>query len=182
MDRTKLFEEKLSLKWTELKNCVDGADGTNSSDFLELPVLNNLSTYIFYDSLENASNLDESSASHDLQRIEAKCDLILHILSQLLESQKKILLRYQVTFYADSIYIPFQKDEISQITEGSLLSIQLFLKNDVSIPVEYIMRVEEIDKNGCYMTFTSIGSDERQAWDKWLFKKHRRYVATNKQQ
>ena len=113
----------------------------------------------------------------EIERLEYKINLVIQMLGQLTQPSqarpKPVLLRLGAETIA-------WQDSQAQI--GQRYIVTLYLNETVAIPIQACVEIVEKSANWCVGRFTSQTPDEQSAWERWVFRLHRRQIAHEKEQ
>ena len=169
------FQTTAPVDWHSIQMLpVDGAQSQTASANLRLL---------------NALNVLEDVPQHDLEKLpqslhesihlDAKLDLILGMLGELLHQQAKIPAVSKVTVSAHSLSLtgltvaPFPE-------EGDLLRVRLFL--DTRFPQALVLygTVSSVAKDGFTLVLCGVTDLVQEQLDKLIFRQHRRAIALSR--
>ena len=156
-----LLEKELPFKWSLLK--------TDDSNF-EFPM--NHIAYSLIEQKDEQHNLNGGEADSELQRIEYKVNLILQMLSQMMQSNLSVPEKMIIQLGADEIAWYYPDAEINQ-----RYRITLILNEDHCLPINMIVRVKKLESGWCHAQIEQQRADEQSAWERWVFRQHRRNIA-----
>lgn len=127
------------------------------------------------DAHRHASDSDENDALHlDVQRIEAKVDLLLDLMNQLLKAKEGGAQSWHLLLTASSV--TWQQHPLSPRV-GDYLLLDLYIHPSVSMPIRLPMECVSTQQGRFY----GISPALQNALDKLIFRQHRRAIAVNKQ-
>jgi hypothetical protein len=64
---------------------------------------------------------------------------------------------------------------------GEQYSVSLFLNPSIAVPIEAIVRVTDVTDGWCTASFVNRSTDEQSAWERWVFRLHRRDIAHSRE-
>ncbi len=143
---------------------------TTGDAYSEFPM-----NHIAYSLIEqNDEQYNHTDDEHDseLQRIENKVNLILKILGQMMHANSTLPDKARVKLGAEELawYNPEAKvDQYYQTT--------LYLNEDHCVPIKMIVKVNNLESGWCHARIEQQRLDEQSAWERWVFRQHRRNVA-----
>jgi len=126
------------------------------------------------DTLEEGSHTKaEGEQATEWKRIDAKLNLILQILSQLLQDRQPPLASVAIRFLSDTL--AWQIEQPFAIGTRLLLS----LYPEVSIPLAIHFEATVIGTSDGWMEvdIQGLNEEEQAMWSRWIFRQHRRQVA-----
>ncbi|MDH5572034.1 MAG: PilZ domain-containing protein [Gammaproteobacteria bacterium] len=140
---------------------------------------NNLLTLSLIDVLEeqHVTQSESGHRSHELNNIDAKLNLLLHLVAQLLGHDQN---------QPDMIKVNLSAQDIEWLSEtkpeqGQALLINLYLDNEYQHALRLTAQVQKVEAvNNVYRIkarFTQLDDALREQFEKWIFRYHRRDVA-----
>ena len=169
------FQALLPVDWCKLQALpADSTQSETSSTNLRLLNALNILEELPQDFEKSTTNLTHSP------HLEAKLDLILGMLGELLHQQAKIPVSAPVTLSAHSLSI-VDVPTLSLPSEGDLLQIRLFL--DTRYPQVLLLSgtVSFLSKTGFTLSFQRLDGPVQEQLDKFIFRHHRRAIALSRQ-
>lgn len=158
-----LFERALPLQWTVLADDVPPITPDNHLlfkllDFLDEPVSHNA----------KADNANE------LVRIDAKLNIILQLLGQLLQNRQALPTAVSLRFSDDSLAwrVGAQTPPV-----GTRLQVALYPDPSIPLAFTFIGKVCEVKDQWLEVGMHGLSEDELGIWSRWVFRQHRRQVA-----
>ena len=131
--------------------------------------------YIAYSLLEQTGQqviARDNDFDSDIQRLDHKIDLVIQMLGQLIKTQQTRPASTLLRLGAETI--AWQNP---QAKVGQEYLITLFLFEAIAVPIQALVRITELDGEWCTAQFVSQSADEQSAWERWVFRQHRRQVA-----
>jgi len=163
MSGTVLFEHRLPLAWSVL---ATGEVGVS-------PEQNQLIFALLDSSDEIVQHHQDKEKAADLQRLETKLNVIMHLLGMLMQGQQKYPPDTVIRFSSDSL--AWQAE--SPLQAGSLLSISLYPEDGVPLAMRFTATVLSFADGWLTVDLHGLNEDERAIWSRWVFRHHRRQVA-----
>ena len=161
-----LLEKELPFSWTLLQ-----------TDDLPLDFSMNHIAYSLIDQNEELTSSKGNEIDSELQRIENKVDLALQMLCQMMQASSELPVKAVIQLGADEIawYYP---DAIAE----QRYQVALYLSEDQCLPIKMLVRVIKIESGWCYAKIEQQRADEQSAWERWVFRQHRRDIAMSRTQ
>ena len=135
--------------------------------------------HIAYTLLEQSGNhviARENDFNSEIHRLEHKINLVIQMLGQMLQSQQARPQAVALRLGAETI--AWQAPEVKI---GQHFIVTLFLYESVALPIQAHVEVIDKDADWCVTRFVSQPPDEQSAWERWVFRQHRRQIATSKE-
>ncbi len=159
-----LVEIKCPFAW---KLC-SADDGMN-----EFP-LNNIA-YTLLEETGHHGIARENDFDSEIQRLEHKINLVIQMLGQMMQSKQsrpdKVLLRLGAET------IDWQNP---QAQPGERYLVSLYLYESVAVPIQAYVDIIEKQGEWCSARIVPLSTDEQSAWERWVFRQHRRQVANTR--
>jgi len=165
------YEARLPLEWQYLQNPPDAKQIALSQE-------NNLECLkqaILLDELANVSIDDNAIESSDVSRTEKKLDLLLSLVSVLIEKQKTSDLITPIKLTSDTI-----EWECGEVTASGLLALQVFIHSGSLTPMQLYCEPVKILGNTCTAKLLYMNDNVQELLEKYIFLTHRRKVAAEK--
>ena len=117
----------------------------------------------------------DKQADTDLHRLEHKIDLIMQMLSQILQNKTSIPQQTLLRLGASEVswYAP-------EVKAGERYAIVIHLNNRTSIPIQALVTITETESGWCHGQLQGLRPDELSAWERWVFRHHRRQIASSR--
>jgi hypothetical protein len=160
-----LVETKCAFSW-KLRSSEETAS--------EFPM-----NHIAYSLLEQSVHpvvVRDSDFESDIQRLEYKLNLVIQMLGQVIQPQQSRPDVMQLRLGTDSIAWNHPGAKI-----GEQYSVSLFLNPSIAVPIEAIVRVTDVTDGWCTASFVNRSTDEQSAWERWVFRLHRRDIAHSRE-
>ena len=168
MSGTILLERNLPLIWTPLE---PGASALyTEQNQLILTLLDNLE-----DSLHHKPDGD---AVNEIPRIEAKLNVIMHLLGQLLQDRQSSQSTESIRFSSDTLAWQVQQP----LPGGSRLLVTLYPDPGVPLAMRFAAEVIDVRDHWMEVDMQGLAEDELAIWSRWVFRQHRRQVAQARSQ
>ena len=134
---------------------------------------------IAYTLLEQTANqviAHENDPESELHRLERKINLVIQMLGQMMQSQQTRPQAVPLRLGAETIAW-----QAADVKPGQHFIVTVFLYDSVAVPIQ--AHVEVMDKDGgwCTARLVSQSPDEQSAWERWVFRQHRRQIASSKE-
>jgi len=156
-----LLEKELPFAWALLKA---------EDSYLEFPMNHIAYSLIGQEDTQDGSQGNE--ADSELQRIEYKVNLILQMLGQMMRANTVLPEKTSIQLGADEIAWHHPAAVIDQNYR-----ITLYLNEDHGLPIDMLVKVKKIDSGWCHAQIGQQRADEQSAWERWVFRQHRRNIA-----
>jgi len=161
-----LLERALPLSW-----CVVESAHT------EIPV-HNPALFAMLESMEEKlPHTADVNKSDELQRIEAKLNVVMSLLSELLQTRQPRPPTQLIRFTNETL--AWQLNQALPV--GSLVDVQLYPDAALPMPLRFVGKVLAVTGGWMEVDMHSLGEDEQGAWSRWVFRQHRRQVAQVRQ-
>jgi hypothetical protein len=165
------YEARLPLEWQYLQDPPD-AEQIESSQKNNLECLKQA---ILLDELANINTDDNTVESSDASRTEKKLDLLLSLVSALIEKQKT---SDSITlFRLTSNTIEW---EYSGLKESALLAVEVFIHAGSLTPMQLFCESIRNHESTCQTKLLYMHDSVQELLEKYIFLTHRRKVAAEK--
>lgn len=114
----------------------------------------------------------ETGPERGLERLEAKLDLALHLLSTVLGSQAALPPPGRIILRPDGLEIPADL----RVQVGDKGCCELGLGPALPLPLRLPAVVVRLDAEGTVLNWLSMPDDLLELWTQWLFRQHRRSI------
>lgn len=174
-----IYEAKLPFQWCALEDIPDIAEQLqiNESNEAVLQAINVLEEFHHPDLAD-----EYGVVAQELNRIDAKVNLMLDLLSQLLTQQKLLPGHCPVRFGAEGL--AWRTSEVGEIQSGQHLAVDVYMQPRYPSPLKLTGDVVSIEagEDGVWITIAYHGLTPslHNAFDKLIFRHHRRSVAMAK--
>lgn len=163
MAGTILLERNLPLHWHVANE--PNTTYTPEQNHLILGLLDTLE--------EPGHNKSESEHDSELKRIDAKLNLILQLLNQILQVRQTTQATVPVRFRSDNLSWQVQQPPAI----GTRLQVSLYPEPSIPLAVHFEAIVVSNTDNWVEVDIQSLTEDEQAIWSRWIFRQHRRQVA-----
>lgn len=161
-----LLERSLPLKW-----------GTVEAGSQLLNTDRNHLIFSLLDSLEEPSyHKTDTENSSEIARIEAKLNVIMHLLGQLLHNQQSPMPVVTVRFTSDSLAWQVEQP----LSHGNLVQVSLILDERIPLAINFEARVLRVKDGWMEVDMHGLDEDDQAKWLRWVFRQHRRQVAQSR--
>lgn len=158
-----LFETALPLSWTVLSDESPAlADSHNH-------VLFKLLEYLGDPILQNP----DAEYANDFVRIEAKLNVIMHLVSQLLQTRQPQPPAVTIRFTSDTL--AWRVD--NPPPPGTRLHVSLYPDHSIPLSLDFVAKVCGVSNGWLEVDMHGLNEDELAIWSRWVFRQHRRQVA-----
>jgi hypothetical protein len=157
-----LLERNLPLSWT----LIDPATPRNAEpNHLIFTLLDNLDEPTHHKAdMENVG---------EFMRIEAKLNVIMQLLGQLLQSRQAPPPVFAIRFTSDTLAWQVEQP----LPVGSLLRVALYPEDRIPLALTFEAKVLGHDDHWLEVDMHGLNEEERAMWSRWVFRQHRRHVA-----
>lgn len=162
MHGTILLERKLPLSWNLLEPAIPS---NTHSNHLVFTLLDNLEEPVYH-------KPDAEHASEFL-RIEAKLNILMQLVGQLLQSRQSLPPMHRIRFTSDSL--AWRVDQPPAM--GSLLLVSLFPEARIPLALTFEAKVVGHEDMWLEVDMHGLNEEEQAMWSRWVFRQHRRHVA-----
>jgi hypothetical protein len=131
--------------------------------------------YSLLDQTEQLAIKRDNDFDSEVHRLEHKLDLVIQMLGQLLHTQQTRPASVLLRLGAETIAWRHPAAKV-----GEQYRVTLFLYESIALPVQAIVEIKDVEEDWCTAQFVSQSSDEQSAWERWVFRQHRRQVAHNR--
>lgn len=158
-----LLERALPLSWTILQ-----------ADALPLTPDNHLLFSLLDHLDEPASHKAESDTASELLRVEAKLNVIMQLLGQVLQSRQALPPTIAVRFTNETLawQVGTQTPPV-----GTGLALTLYPDHTIPLAITFAARVCGVTDGWMEVDMHGLHEDELAIWSRWVFRQHRRQVA-----
>lgn len=112
----------------------------------------------------------------EIHRLEHKINLVIQMLGQMMQSQQTRPQAVPLRLGAETI--AWQAPELKT---GQHFIVTIFLYESVAMPIQAHVEIIDKDADWCTARFVSQLPDEQSAWERWVFRQHRRQIAIAKE-
>lgn len=166
MHGTILLERALPLSWTLQQ---DPSQALNTEQ--------NHLVFNLLDSLEDPTyRKTETDNANEWQRIETKLNVIMQLLSQLMQSRQSAQPAVVIRFTSDSL--AWQAEALPPV--GSLLQVSLSPESSIPLAITFGAKVLEAKDGWMEVDMHGLSEEEQAIWSRWVFRQHRRQVAQSR--
>jgi len=165
------YEAHLALEWQYLHSPPD-------AEQIAIALENNLECLkqaILMDELANICHDDHLIESTEVTKTEKKLDLLLNLVSAMIEKQKKSDSIVSIKLTSDTV-----EWTCSGLKETGLLVLQLFIHASSLAPMQLYCVPVKIQGNTCQAKFLYMNDSVHELLEKYIFLTHRRKVAAEK--
>lgn len=168
------FQTSAPVDWCKVESLTVGITQSQTAS-ANLRLLNALNV------LEDVPQEFEKSPQHLSESIhlDAKLDLILGMLGELLHQQANIPETLRVTVSAHSLLLSEVK-ATALPAEGDLLRMRLFLNTRYPQPLVLYGSVSSTTVTGFSLVLCDLGELVQEQFDKLIFRQHRRAIASSR--
>lgn len=169
-----MAEETLHLplslphRWERLTLAAESRERLWQHDLLVLRVLNDLEAHVHR----------EAEAQPGRERLEAKLDLVMHLLAQALYGKELPPPPGPLTLSADGAGL----EAGGALGTGEHVLLTLYLSTALALPLRMPAQVTEGGAARITVGWSGMPEACRDAWEQWLFRQHRRWVHTQRAQ
>ena len=163
MPGTILLERSLPLDWRPLD--AEAQSLNTEHNHLVFSLLDNLD--------EPAFQKSESEHASELMRLDAKLNVIMQLLGQLLQSRQSPQAAVAIRFSSDTL--AWRVAQAPAI--GSRLQVSLYPDQTIPLALRFEARVLAVTDQWMEVDMHGLGEDEQASWSRWVFRQHRRQVA-----
>lgn len=161
-----LLERHLPLSWSMLPQQVGAADSAH----------NQLVFTLLDKQEEPALHKPEGETGAEWARVDAKLNVIMQLLGQLLQARQPL---------PPSVAIRFTSDTLAwQVTQapppGSLLQVAIYPETYLPLAVNFVARVQANAENWMEVDMHGLSEEQLAIWSRWIFRQHRRQIAQNR--
>jgi len=158
-----LLERTLPLSWTVLETAAQVSSPENNHIVFNL-----------LDTLEEpALHKSDAENATDLLRIEAKLNVVMQLLGQMLQSRQPTLPAVTLRFTSDSLAWQIEQ----ALPVGSLIQVSLYPENSIPLAISFVARVLGVTERWMEVDMHGLSEEEQTIWSRWVFRQHRRQVA-----
>ncbi len=128
---------------------------------------------------EHLEGVDEHQAQHsELMRLELKLNFLMDLVGQVLTTQLELPVRRKVRLGARGLSWSSEK----AVAVGGLYRVDLYLKPNLPRPLVLFGRIKALEGDVVTATFEGISDAVQDGLDKFIFRHHRRAVASQRRQ
>ncbi len=173
LGRGVVYETRIPLTWKALKAMPDPSQLLSLNDHNETV----LRTVLSLEEIGTEHSEEGSGSSQELTRIEAKLNLTLNLVGQLLSAQSTIPPKVTATLSADSLEWSGGKLP----SEGQALLLEIYLHPSYPRPLRLVgMTSKGSAQEGaatCRVVFEGLSEAVQDVLEKLIFRHHRRAIA-----
>jgi hypothetical protein len=158
-----LLERALPLSWTVLP---EEAPSLTPDNHLLFSLLDKLEEPV-------AHNMDAETAN-ELFRIDAKLNIIMQLLGQVLQNRQPLPAATTIRFSSDSLAWQVAAPPPSV---GSRMQISLYPDPGIPLAITFTARVREVAEPWMEVDMHGLHEEELAIWSRWVFRQHRRQIA-----
>jgi len=119
----------------------------------------------------------QDGSAHDLERVEAKLNLLIQLVNQLLQSNQPVPEPQTVHLSAQGMHWY----SATALESGTLLRLHLYLAAEIAQPIRLCARVTDFTDKHVRVVFLDLDEKEEDMLAKWIFRIHRRGIALARQ-
>lgn len=123
--------------------------------------------------MDTAMPRDMESESAHLQRLDAKIDLMLHLLAHALQGSRPLPQSVNVEFGPEQIV---WQELATPPTVGDTVVISLHLNPGLPLPVRLPAHIVGHGEGRVTAKLAELGEDLEESWQQWVFRQHRRDI------
>lgn len=112
----------------------------------------------------------------ELQHLDHKLNLIIQMLGQMMQASQSRPPLHLLRLGAD--FVAWQQ---SQLQAGSQGTIELYLFDEMVLPIKAQVEIFQVTDGWSYARFSGPGEEALSAWERWVFRQHRRAVAQQRE-
>ena len=128
--------------------------------------------YTFLDQNDECDIKKSNEFDSDLHRLEYKVNLILQMLSQMMQRDSSLPARTTIRLGADEIAWAGADAQI-----GEKYHVKLYINEHTKVPIQTVVRITKIESGWCYGLLETQHPEEQSVWQRWVFRQHRRKIA-----
>lgn len=159
-----LLERSLPLSWTQLESAT--APVNPAQNRIVFSLLDNLAEPLTY--------TPDTETANELQRIEAKLNVITQLLGVLLQGRQSPPAAVMVRFSNDSL--AWQVTSAPPV--GTMLEVSVYPEDNLPLALSFTARVLAVEEGWMEVDMHGVNEDEQAIWSRWVFRQHRRQIAT----
>lgn len=130
--------------------------------------------FAMLDSLEDApQHKTDADKTSELLRIEAKLNVIMALLGEVLQTRQQRPAAVMLRFTNDTLAWQVEQS----LPVGSLIQVSLYPDNTLPLGITFMARVLAVTDNWMEVDMHGLGEEEQAVWSRWVFRQHRRQVA-----
>jgi hypothetical protein len=162
MPGTILLERRLPLSWVLQGEAVTFVGQHNQLVFTLLDFLD-----------EPHHHKPDTEHSVELMRIDAKLNIVMQLLGQLLQTRESSRPLVAIRFTSDTLAWQVEQP----VPAGSLLQVTLSPDDSIPLAMTFTARVLGVSERWMEVDMHGLSEDELAIWSRWVFRQHRRQVA-----
>jgi hypothetical protein len=164
-----LLERALPLSWRVLDNAVADATPASPPNTLLFTLLDTLD--------ESLTPKAEADNAGEMLRIEAKLNVIMHLLGQLLHNKEPLPPAVTLRFSNETLAWQVPRP----VPIGTSLHVTLYPDPGIPLGMHFTARVCTQQANWMEVDMHGLSEDELAIWSRWVFRQHRRQIALARQ-
>lgn len=125
-------------------------------------------------------DLEEGAGLEHYRRLEAKLDLLLGLVTEMLAARGGLPAAHDLTLGTKGLCIHVAAEEMSDLKEGNLLRIQLYLDVQLPRPLQIFGVLTAVEVDSFTVSFYPLQERVQDLLDKFVFRQHRRAIALRK--
>lgn len=127
---------------------------------------------------QDAEEKEEGGVQEHFKRLEAKLDLLLNLVSEMISANGGGLPEPRtVNLGARGVCVHTQEGDLDSLHEGSLLKIRLYLDPQFPRPLNLCGHITAVQADCFTVSYTRLDEALQGLLDKYVFRQHRRAVA-----
>lgn len=161
-----LLERRLPLSWSLPPQQAVAVDSAHNH--LVFTLLDNLE--------EPALHKPEGEAGAEWMRVDAKLNVIMQLLGQLLQATQPLPPFVDIRFTSDTLAWQVQQSP----PPGSLIEVAIYPEAFLPLAVNFVARVQANAEHWMEVDMHGLSEEQLAIWSRWIFRQHRRQIAQNR--
>ncbi len=139
----------------------------------------NINTLLLLESMQeqpHRQNEDPKISGSEVERLEAKLNLLIQLVNQLIEASKPLPAKQKLVLTNHSLC--WNQDK--SLAVDMLVQLTIYIEPSFPQPIKLYARVTENKDNKVKVVFVNLDEQEEEILSKWVFRLHRRTIAMSK--
>lgn len=172
------FHDNLPVSWEPLSSLPSEGERLRYHQTNE-ELLQNLLLHDEQAASQDDDDLESVSGHEHFKRLEARLDLLLSLVTEMMTADGKLPPDQAVTISAHGLRVHTQESEAAglDLEETGLLKIQLYLDPQFPRPLTLFAQLLDVQPQNFTVSFSPLEDRLQDLLDKYIFRQHRRVIA-----
>lgn len=126
---------------------------------------------------QDTEEKEEGSGLEHFTRLEAKLDLLLSLVTEMMSKNGGLPEKHTLTLGARALRVHTGKNETVNLEEGVMLRLRLYLNPQFPRPLDICGHLSALQSDSFTVTYCPFEEGLQALLDKYIFRQHRRAVA-----